>query len=126
MGNEANSFPWGDRRRGHRHRHPARPRTPWIALVGPNRWAATILNISADGIALALPYPYPRDYRITIELFNPTHHRWHQKSLRVTHCTPRSPHAWIIGGTFVNALTPEEPKFLLPTSSSERRCRSAP
>ncbi len=92
---------------------PPPPAFPWLALLGPNRWLATVRNISAGGIGFASSHIYPAGFQTTIELLNVAAHTLVIKSSRVAHCTPRGGHIWILGASFVEPFTDQELKDLL-------------
>src|SRR4051794_11012169 len=49
-----------------RHLTPTHLATPWIALVGPNRRAASIVSISAAGLEVVSVHAYPTGLEMTI------------------------------------------------------------
>jgi hypothetical protein len=102
-----------ERRRFARFPCSAAPAFPWLALVGPNRWVATICNISVEGIALTFSHIYPAGFPITVELLNVTAHRLMIKPARVVHCTPRAADRWMLDAGFVEPFAEAELKALL-------------
>jgi hypothetical protein len=106
--------PSQDRRDSVRHQVPIPPSFPWMALVGPNLWAATIVNLSASGIAFISTQPYPSGFHTTIELLDRKWRIWRKKHLRVVHCTPCEVNCWRVGGLFVPAFSDAELEVLLP------------
>jgi hypothetical protein len=105
-----------ERRAFLRQHTPTSLAAPWIALVGPNRWATTILNISVAGLALASPQSYPTGFEMRLEFRAQTSRTWHEKRVRVAHCTLQSEHLWIIGALFVEPFSEVEFQALLPKS----------
>jgi hypothetical protein len=114
MGKEPSRSQRKERRADCRRNNAVRLAAPWIALVGPNQWAATILNISASGVALASGHEYPRGFETWIEFRNWADRTWHTKRIQVVHCTPKGKHAWQIGALFVEPFTVEEFQVLFP------------
>lgn len=103
-----------ERRRVARALCPSPPAFPWLALVGPNLWVATIANVSRIGIAFTFSHIYPAGFQTTIELLNLTTRIWQEKRLRVVHCTPRGVYTWMLGASFIEPFSADEVKGLLP------------
>jgi hypothetical protein len=97
-----------------RHLTPTRLATPWIALVGPNRRAATIVSISAAGLEVASAYDYPTGSEMAIEFRDRVTRSWHTRRVCVAHCTPQTNQTLIIGALFVEPFTEAEFRALLP------------
>jgi hypothetical protein len=106
--------PQEERRGSFRYQAAVPPSFPWMALVGPNLWAASILNLSAAGIAFTSTQPYPRGFLTSIELLDRERRIWRKKQLRVAYCAPHELQRWKVGGLFVQPFTPAELELLLP------------
>jgi hypothetical protein len=114
MENEPSRAARGERRSRARRRNPTYLAGPWIALVGPHHWAATVLDISATGLALLAARSYEAGHEMKVEFLDRANRTWHAKRVRVVHCTLQVKHVWMIGGEFVEPFTDEEFQALLP------------
>jgi hypothetical protein len=114
MGTELSRASRRERRAFLRHPYPKHLAIPWLALVGPNHWAATIVNISVVGLAIVSAHTYPAGFEMKIEFRARISDSWHAKRVRVIHCTPQGKHAWMLGTLFVEPFTVEEFQALLP------------
>jgi hypothetical protein len=103
-----------ERRAFPRHHNPRPQAVPWLALVGPNPWTATILNISASGLAVVSAHTYPVGFETKIEFCDGVNHVWHSKRVRAAHCTPQRKNVWLVGAGFEEPFTAREFQDLVP------------
>jgi hypothetical protein len=118
MGTDSSPVARGERRAYLRHYRPKHLTVPGIALVGPNHWAATIVNISLAGLAMVSAHTYPAGFEMKIEFRARATNSWRAKRVRVVHCTPQGKHVWLIGALFVEPFSAAEFQALLPENRS--------
>jgi hypothetical protein len=93
-----------DRRRVARLLCAVAPASP-AARFGQALQAATIQNISSDGIAALVDRETKPDALLTIELFNKTRDCWHLKVMRVVYANQCGNERWKIGCTFLSPMS---------------------
>jgi len=78
------------------------------ASVGRQLWRAPVRDISIEGLSLVLDQPVEPGAVLPVELPNRRWNCCHLKLLRVVHATPQPDNRWLVGSTFVRALSEDE------------------
>jgi hypothetical protein len=75
---------------------------------GVDLGTATVRDISATGVGLAMAQKVEPDQVIAIELPATASAEWRLKLVRVAHVTRQQQHRWLVGGPFLQPLSDEE------------------
>jgi hypothetical protein len=78
-----------------------------------DQWPATVLDISASGVALLLRRPFEPGTVLTLALRDENFKVEQTLQIRVAHLKPRSRSEWLAGCSFERALTETEVRALL-------------
>jgi hypothetical protein len=91
------------------------PASP-AARFGQALQAATIQNISSEGVAAVVDRETKPDALLTMELFNKSRDCWHLKVMRVVYANPHGEGGWKIGCSFLSPLSENVVKELLASA----------
>jgi hypothetical protein len=99
----------GERRANVRHTPRLKGACPLIRVAEDGPWYATIRNVSEKGIVLIANRPFRPNTLLTVEMTNARGEHYKVRLLRVMYARPQSDSPWwLLGGTFLSKLTPEE------------------
>lgn len=84
-----------------------------VTLLKINPWHAIVMDISTDGIGLAIERPVPIGTFFAVELPDPLTKTTKVLRARVVHLNRQAHNYWHVGCTLVNRLTDEEVEKLL-------------
>jgi hypothetical protein len=113
MQNRSSTAHVPDRRRLTRYACQKTEAPPWIALLAPRTWPATVYDISATGAGILLSCAITPGTKVKLEFHDQADRSWRARIGQVVHCAPYDLHTWRIGFDFLDPFSEVELQQLL-------------